>query len=363
MAMVSLPSPIPLWNAAGTFYLPGIIATVFVIDAASEKAAVMFQAPKTGTINRIGFYVGAHTTGATLDCEVQTVSTTTIFPSGTKVGSSTTGTVATTATGWYEATLSTGAAVNKGDRIALVVAQPASSPGNCAIGALDSWVYDTSSTNYPAGALYTSSWAAAGSFKRPIIFPGYDDSTYGGVFGSMPVTEVNTSFTLNTGSTPDEVGNVFTTVAPLRIVGARVFINPGGDSRDFTLKLYDSANSVLASETFDSASFHTGWTMWADLLFDAGVDTTAGLHRMTILPTTASNATVSYLTIPNNTTYAGVRHAMPGGVNTYWTQRTDAGSWTDTNTRFMGLVPLFDGVSDGAGGGGLAGVPIGGFVR
>ena len=136
--------PIPLWDLCGHSTAGSVLATAFVLDAANEGAAYIFDVRKAGTINKIAFYVAAHTTGATMECEVQTISTTTGLPSGTKFGSSTTGTVVTSGTGWYEATLSTGAAVVLGDRIAIVVKQPSSSPGNCAIGDLVNWYASTS---------------------------------------------------------------------------------------------------------------------------------------------------------------------------------------------------------------------------
>lgn len=353
-------APFPLHEIVGHTNQSAISATGFVIDAASEKAALIFQAPKTGTVNKIGFVVAAHTTGATLECEIQTVSASTGFPTGTKVGSSTTGTVATTATGFYEATLSTGASVTKGTLYALVVAQPSAASGNCAIGDLVNHFGSTGQQNFPYGAAYASSWAMASNARRPLIFPGYNDSTYGFVPLNPPVTAVS-STTFNSGSTPDEVGNRFTTVAPLRIAGIRLAVNPAADGRDFTVKLLDSGGSTLATKTIDTGQFGQSAYAWADLYFDASVECPAGTYRITITPTTGSNIVVGWFTMPSAT---GIRHASPGGVDTYWTERTDGGSWTDTTTRIAQLSPLIDGLDDAAGGGsGLAANPLGGFVR
>ncbi len=358
MAMANLPNPIPLWDITSDYYGPALVATGFVIDAASEKAGHIIQAPKTGNISKVGFYVAAHTTGATLDVRLETVSGTTGMPTGTLFGTNTSGTVATTATGWYECTLTAAAAVSKGDRIALVVAQPSTSSGNCAIGD-HSWFYPGQSNNFPKGANYVSSWAIQASLRRPVIYPVYDDNTYGFIPKNLPITAISTSFTLSTSTTPDEVGNRFVLDVPTRVAGARLYMNPGGDAKDFTLKIYDNSNTVVATETFDSSLFASGYGMWMDVFFDAAVDLVAGTYRITVLPTTTSSMTIIHCTMPSAT---GVRSAMPGGENTYWTERTDAGAWTDTNTRFMGLTPLASGFDDGAGAGGLAANPIRGFV-
>lgn len=360
MTMVQLPAPIPLWDITSNSVTMSVASSGFVIDAASEKAGLIMQAPKTGSVDKIGFYVGAHTTGATLDARVETVSATTGMPSGTLFGTNTSGTVATTATGWYEVTLTAAANVTIGDNLALVVAQPSSSPGNCAIGDLVNYFGQSSSNGLPYGANFVSSWAVASTYRRPLIFLGYDDSTYGFCPLNMPVTAVNAAYTFNSTSTPDEVGNRFNALVPMRIVGARAYINPAADSRDYTLKFYDNAGTLLASRTIDTAIASGGTYLWFDLLFTAPVDISAGVHRMTILPTTASNIGTGHLTISSAT---GARYAMPGGVDTYWTERTDAGSFSDTNTRLHLLTPLVQGFDDAAGGGGgLAANPIRGFV-
>lgn len=348
MAIAALPNPVPLWDLTLHSTSGSLASSGFVIDAASEKAAIILQAPKTGIINKIGFYVAAHTSGATLDCEVQTISASTGLPSGTRVGSSTTATVVTSGTGWYEATLATGAAVTKGDRIALVVAQPASSPGNCAIGDLANFFGQSSSHGFPFGAVYVASWAVASSLRRPIIYAGYDDSTYGFCPFNLPATSITLSNSINSSSTPDEVGNRFNALMPMRIVGARLLVNPAADGRDFSIALYNNAGSQLAIESFDSGQFAQGALLQADFLFDAAVDIAAGVHRMTFIPGTTSNNQMSYVTMPSAT---GIRYAMPGGVDTYWTERTDGGSFSDTNTRFALLIPLVQGFDDAAGGG------------
>lgn len=347
MAMVDLGTVIPLWDITGngisTF---AVASTGFVIDAASEKAGLSMQAPKTGNINKLGFYVAAHTSGATLDCRVETLSATTGLPSGTLFATNTSGTAVTTAIGWYESTLTASAAVTKGDRIGLVVAQPSSSPGNCAIGDLVNYYGSTSIHSFPFGGNYVSSWAAAQ--RRPLIFAGYDDSTWGYCPQNMPITAV-TTLSLNTGSTPDEAANRFDVAAPCRVVGARLFLNGAGDSRDFTIVIYDSGSSVVATETFDSGQMGVNGVYWVDYFFDAAVDLSAGTYRLAVKPTTASNNQVVYVTMPSST---GIRTAMPGGSNVYYSARSDAGAWTDTTTQYLIAAPLVSGFDDGAGGGG-----------
>ncbi|MCC7186195.1 MAG: DUF4082 domain-containing protein, partial [Acidobacteria bacterium] len=351
MTMTALPTPIPLWDITSNMAAPSLVSSGFVIDAASEKAGLVMEAPKTGNISKIGFYLPTVTTGATLDARLESVSSTTGLPSASLFAANTDGTVVSvTATpAWLEATLTAAAAVTKGERIALVVAQPAAGSGSCAVGNIANWWGSGNAHGIPFGANYVASWAASSGFRCPLIFPVYDDNTYGYCPQNMPITAINLAYTWNSSSTPDEVGNRFDLVVPTRIVGARLFFNPAGDGRDFTLRLYDSGGTQLATRTFDSAQYANSTYLWADLLFTSPVDCSAGVHRMTILPTTVSNNGTGHITIPSAT---GARYAMPGGVDTYWTERTDAGAFSDTNTRMMLMTPLVQGFDNAAGGGG-----------
>lgn len=359
MAMTDLGIVTPLWDQGGYGLSATTISSAgYVIDAASEKAGLMLQAPKTGNISKIGFYVSTHTTGATLDCRVETLSATTGLPSGTLFGTNTSGTVATTATGWYESTLTAAAAVTRGDRIGLVVAQPSSSPGSCAIGYLSAFFAGQNYHGFPFGGNYVSSWAAS-TGHRPIIYAGYDDGTWGRCPWNLPVTAITPASSFNSSSTPDEIGNRFNALVPMRIAGVRLMVNPAGDGRDFTLVLYDGSSSVLATETFDSGQWYASAAYWGDFFFDAAVDISAGVHRIALKPTTTGNNQYGYFDV-NNTAHLS---AVQSGADTYHTGRTDGGAWTDTNTRVALIIPLVSGFDNGAGGGGgLAANPIRGFV-
>ena len=360
MAMTDLGIVVPLWEQGGyASSSANVSSSGYVIDAASEKAGLIMQAPKTGNISKIGFYVAAHTTGATLDCRVETISATNGLPTGTLFGTNTSGTVVTSATGWYESTLTAAAAVTKGDRMSLVVAQPSSSPGSCAIGFVSGFFAGVNYHGFPFGGNYVSSWASANG-TRPIIYAGYDDGTWGRCPWNLPISSITPTSSFNSSSTPDEVGNRFNALVPMRIVGARLLVNPAGDARDFTIVLYDGSSSVLATETFDSGQFYNNVAAyWADLIFDAAVDISTGVHRIALKPTTTSNNQYGYFDV-NNTAHLS---AVQSGADTYHTGRTDGGAWTDTNTRVAMIIPLVSGFDNGAGGGGgLAANPIRGFV-
>jgi hypothetical protein len=74
----------------------------------------------------------------------------------------------------------------------------------------------------------------------------------------------------------------------------------------------------------------------------------AGTYRLIFKPTTTSHVTLYHYDVPSNAHFA----AAEVGIGWYYTQRTDGGSWTDTDTKrpLMGL--LFDGVDVSGGGGG-----------
>jgi len=62
-----------------------------IIDAAGEKVAFIFEAPKTGTIDRLLFRTLGVTSGATVDVRLETIDASNGHPSGTLWGTDTNG--------------------------------------------------------------------------------------------------------------------------------------------------------------------------------------------------------------------------------------------------------------------------------
>ena len=82
---LAIPVPPNSGTSSTTFGTP------MLLNAASEEAAGVLYAPKTGTISKIGFLTGTVTTGDTVDARMETVSAANGDPTGTLLGTNSNG--------------------------------------------------------------------------------------------------------------------------------------------------------------------------------------------------------------------------------------------------------------------------------
>ncbi len=302
----------------------------FTISAAGQKVAFIFRAPKTGTIDKIGFLVRAVANSQTLKASLETVNTSTGHPTGTLIAAGASGTQAAPAANtFYEITLTTPPSVTINDYIALVI-EFDSTGGNLQIAA---WDTQTSTGDY-AQLPYCDSFVGSWTKQKfiPIASILYDDSTC--PFNGMLPIKDQSEIGLNTGSAPDEVGMKFQLPAKTRLKGLWLYIYL---RYPLTLKLYDENDTLLDSKAFNpdiTSDNAAGWNIW---LFNSSVLLEAGkTYRVTVLPTTVDDIFVQYLEVLNNT----MLEQMTADENFVWTQRADAGEWDDTDTRrpYWGLL-------------------------
>lgn len=319
-----------------------------LLDAAGESAAMIFEAPKTGTIDRVGFRTGTVTTGATLDVRLETVSATDGNPTGALLAAGSNAAVAvTTSSIWHEVTLTTPVAVTAGQLVALVIVNPAVSPG-----VLNIVRFSTNpNASLPYTALFTTVWTKATT--HGIFAVRYTDGTYPRIPGVLPVSILGPAASINANSTPDEVGNRIVVPMACRVAGFYWWwFAAAAPLADLTLKLYDSTGTLLASRLVDKDSFmpsSVGAQLY--LRLPTPVDLAAGMYRLTVNPASTTNENYTLMTTVAS---AGVMGAMPQGTNVYRTQRTNNGSWTDTSTERAWLGLWLSAIDDGAGSGGGA---------
>lgn len=301
----------------------------FVLVAAGHKVAFIFRASKTGTIDKVGFLVRTVAVAQTLKASLETVNPATGQPTGTLIAAGASGTVAPTTNTFHEVTLTTPPSVTINDYIALVI-EFDSTGGNVQIAA---WDTQTSTGDY-AQLPYCSHFVGSWSKQKfiPICSLKYNDATYP-VNGMLPLKNQN-EIGLNTGSTPDEVGLKFELPAQTKIKGLWLFIYL---REPLTLKLYDENDILLDSVTFDpdiTDDSAAGWNMW---FFNSSITLEKNkTYRITVLPTTGTDIFVQYIEVLNN----AMLEQFTADEKFIWTQRADAGSWTDTNTRrpYWGLI-------------------------
>lgn len=344
MALVTLPAPVawPINLSVAT----SANSSTFLLDAASEAAAVITNVPKTGTIDRLRFYATV-TTNATVEGVVQTVTTSTGNPSGTAVG--TQGTVTTAGTGAYEIVLGTGASVTQGEVYAFIVRQPSSAAGAMTVHASEAEL----SSSRPYGALFTGSWVKA--YTIPLIWARYSDGTWVELQHTLNAYSVTVD-DISNATNPDEVGNVFTMVGTARCIGAQFFTNSWSGA--FSICLFDGTTQLEAKVVSPNISAANALNRWNTYFQSSYTLTNGGVYRLTLRPTDTTSRPVLRYNYDNSV-------LKPLGGLMQRTSRVDLGSFSETSGAAMAIVPLIDAIDDGAGGGGggLAANPFGGFIR
>jgi hypothetical protein len=335
----------------GTTSLDGGWSAV-TIDATGEYIAWILQAPKSGTIDRLHFNANTVTAnGDGLRIRAETVDMTTGMPSGTLVGGSSEVTHATTAVGWNRHTGALGAAVSKGDFIALKLVSPSGTTFNGLIrrghgGGNWPSLVAAFHNHYVVEATPTPT-KNSGGYPRCIAIE-YSDGTCPPLFYAVP-DESASNTTFHVDSTPDEAGGLFTMPFKARVCALCGEFDQDGN---YDCIIYDSANNVVVSQSVDKdtavSTQHVGTYI---PLTTPGTLEAGQQYRIVVKPTTTTAVGVYKRVL--NTSIGGtrLREAYTGtGQNFKWTQRTDGGAWTDTDDSFADIGMLLDQLDDGAGG-------------
>lgn len=337
--------PIPgLYNGSGSASL--------LLDAAGEKAGLVFAAPKTGTIRKVLWRTGAVTTATDTDCSLQNVSAADGYPDGTADQTVTIGSASITATSWITADFGdgTGRSVTVGDLVAFVIAPQGTPNFNALSGSASSIqaLPEVSGLPFqrPYGGHYTAAWAKAFALYAAVE---YSDGTYAYCPG-LPCG-INSTRSVNTGSTPDEVATriyvPFAFEAWGVVGGARA-------QADFDIVLYNAAGTALRTVSFDKDVARSSITSSPFIApFSSPIELSENTeYWLAIKPTTSTNVSVDYVDFPSS----AVMGQINGGTAAYGANRSDAGAWTTETTRryFVTLIAsrIHDGAAGGGGGGG-----------
>lgn len=330
--------PVPSYSSAPVY-------ASYTLDATGEKAAFVLAAPKTGSIRKLSFRTNTVTTPTDTDLRLESVSATTGNPSGTLFGTNTNVTVASasiTANSWITGTLTADASVTKGELVAIVIA-PSGSPNYTV--AIASVINLAERLPYPA--LYTTSWAKNSASAGCVCAFEYSDGSYAFTPWVFPYSAFTTHSSISTSSTPDEIALKFKMAAPVRVCGAWLLADLDGNA---DIVLYDSDGSTaLQTVSLDKDQRAVTSAGMLYITFPASQSLSANTYyRLAYKPSTVTGGAV----YSGDVASAAIFDQMEGGQNFHYSQRTDAGAWSDTTTRrpFMGLI--LDGIDDGAGSGG-----------
>jgi hypothetical protein len=324
------------------------------LDASTEKAACIIQIPKTGTLNTVELLFRAVSMNA---ASVLRVSFQDLDASGDPDGTQDQFrdlTTDPTANTWYSTVglitsdgTDTGVkrAVTAGDLLAVVIEYSTFTAADSVIVGGITGVGNTA----PAGVLphtdlFTGTWAK--SDVAPCLALVYSDSSYAVPDGCVPANATNVTL-INTGSTPDERGLLFQLPFPARCYGfvVRLDLDAATD-----VVLYSAADAVLASYSLSSGVRVGTAGQITRRRFATPVSLSANTsYRLVVKPTTGSNVGVYDWEAASAT----LCQQYCGGSTWKHTERTDAGAWTDTDTKRPFLSLRLDQLDDGAGAGGM----------
>ena len=319
------------------------------LDAQNEAYAAIFQIPKTGTLTDVAFALGTVTTGSDYTLRIETVDTTTGFPTGSLYDASGTGsgTIADGDDNTIESCQingGTGITVTKGNVVAVVIAMTSASP-NLRINYQPSGI----AYGFPYSCNYIGAPAWADAAGRPNVA-----LNIGGwcSCGASPFCQVFTNEAIALGY---ERGILMNFPFKCRITGASVYVSTYGV--DIKLVIYSDPTGAtpvaeLTSDTFYGERAGGNVARINHYLFNSTFTPTINTNYVLALQAVQANPYLYYWSYPNNT-YAA---AYPmGSAMTWYGRNGTSGAFSETNTRVPCLFPLVDQLDDGAstGGGGL----------
>jgi hypothetical protein len=330
-----------LWLPAPPFAVAAVPSFASILlDAASERAAFILRAPKTGNLRRVWWRTGTVTTGATLDVRIETVDLTTGFPSGTLFGASANaGQVVNAADDnlMFGTQLTADAAVTAGDYLAIVIANPAAGFGNLNVAC-----FDDDGRDFPYSAQFTAAWAV--NSNAPVVALEYSDGSVPPVPGCFPIAAINTA-AFGNAANPDERGLRFRLPFPARLAGCWIYSDLDAD---YSLHLYgsDGATRLLSLSCDATVRGSAGYGVLTYLFASGVVLARNAFYRLALEPTTAGTVVMSDFDVAS----AALLDAFEGGQDFHYTAAKDPsgeGSWTQTLTRRPFLGILLDAFDDG----------------
>lgn len=335
MTIQALGGPIILPSIDFTV-IPGF--TAMLIDAAGEKAAFIFEVPKSGTISAVGFRVHSLTTAQLLRAGLETVDPLTGDPTGTQYGGSVAGTVTPVDSTYHTVTLGTAATATAGDIVALVIQFDATA-GSLNITQLN---IENALSGFPYCDHYTAAWAKQ-TQTIPVASVEYSDGSYAYCGGMMPLS--NYAITLfNSGSAADERALRINAPVPLRVIGMQAMVDLD-EAADFVL--YDSTGTALATVSLDKDFRAQAARGLIRRRFANAVTLSANTtYYAAVKPTTVTDVGLAEWTLPS----AAARAQMHGGTNLSLATRVDGGAWTETQTVIPLIGLIVDGLDNGVGG-------------
>ncbi len=348
------------WPPMGRYQTgSGTHGTLTTLDAANEKSAAVFQAPKSGNISKIHWRTGtvSVTSGPlNFDVRLETLGSDG-NPTGTLIDSPTNNARANQAVAdtddntYFKTTLTSAQAVTKGDIICGVISAPASGTFSVVVSGISLNTLYPSALGLPKFMNYvgTPAWASLNNIQ--IFALEYDDGTIECPQEAYPVKTFST-ISISTSTTPDEIGNIINVPFGCRVSGAWM-CGSIPNTATFKVKLIDSDGSTIATGcefSMDddylrakSAAIPIGVLFSGSKVLTKNTD-----YRIIIEPLTTTSLTVYEMEFDS----AAALNSCPGGSSVHRTERTNAGAWSQTTTKRIQIGVMIDQIDDGTSSGG-----------
>jgi hypothetical protein len=345
MTLQTLDGPIWLPPARGIIWngVPSFFENAYqtLLDAPGEIFGMIVPCTKVGTISKVHFRTKTVTTGGTVNVRVETVAG--YNPSGNLWGENTKkdGVVIGDSDDdtWFAVTLDAGAVISASDLgkpIAIATVAPAGFSGNLNIAnayysyvSLGPCAYDARCHTVQKTLL----WAAT-VYEDPdqliALKLEYSDGSFCRIPKSLAMDGYGQVY-LETDRSPDEVGVKLRFPITFRACGAYF---DGYLKDDWTLKVYDSADVLKASYTYDNMWQPGGSNKYVKAaMFEPFTVNANEWYRITAVPETATQASRVYYLDQAVSAQWGIYGLNQD--NQKWTERTDGGAWTDRDGRIL----------------------------
>lgn len=349
MAMTDIFHPL-FWPHHMLEWMSNHSTSAFFFNADASRYAWVLRAPKAGTIQQLHFRMGSVTTGDNVRFSVRGVTSL-----GNPDATESQFRVRAIATGDANSWLATGIlshdgtnggtklTVTKGQHFSIVALYEARDSGNMQFVSMGAY------TTFPRTPNRTmTSTDSGGTWISPAVAPmialEYDDGSFESMTGVMPA--IGGSFSLTTGSTPDEYSIRFQLPAKMRCAGVFAI----WDTREQSYSLTTDGGSVLAGPKSPLGPSATNSVARRQYIYwDTPIELDpATWYRLLITPTGISGFSMARLVLghPDWIRILG----LPDTV--YQVQsRKSLGAWTHEATHYIPISMIFDGI-DATGGGG-----------
>lgn len=251
-----------------------------------------------------------------------------------------------TGTSWQESVPTSGSkTIANGDLVAFAVQLTARAGADV----LTISVYgNTVGQSFP-GVTFTQSAAYASSGAAPNAVITFSDGTLGFFFGGSVASVGATSLSFNSGSSPNEYGNLLQAPFPMKVYGITLGANLSGNC---DVVLYSEPLGTPAAEKTRSVDLNTlfapGNSTVNDLLFSSPYTVPANTPVAVILkPTSVTNVTMFYRTC----NAASHQKAESFGANGYAVNRASGAFAAQNSNKDRFPIGLLVGGFDNAAGG------------